>query len=287
MVAVRYAPPPPPLETTRVDAYPRMPVAPVLAEWFPTERVVSCRFTCEDGRSLWYAAIPMKPRPAGMSRRQYVRRYLRFGSARLLSRARAKWYFRNVRSVGKNLIVRGRPLVTNRNMVIGDNVTIMSTHRRTHFTGEGLIELKDHVIINSGAMIMCVDHVTLEEHAGLSIEAVVSDSNLHPIGSDPIFTAPVVLGSGSWTGLRAVIMPGVRVGSRAIVAACSVVTKDVEDDTMVAGIPAKLVRKLEYPEGQRTAYRRDDDKQRHANVFARASAQLAEGEGTDAGMMGG
>ena len=212
-----------------------------------------------------------------MSRREYVRRYVRLGSARIANRARARWYFRHARSVGKNLVVRGRPLITNRNVVIGNNVTIISTHRRTHFTGEGLIELKDNVIVNSGAMIMCADHVTLEEYAGLSIEAVVSDSNLHPIGNEPIFTAPVVLGRGSWTGLRAVVNPGVRIGSRAIVAAGSIVTKDVDDDTMVAGVPAKLVRALEYPEGQITAYRREGEA-RSANVFARAAAALEQAD---------
>ena len=81
-----------------------------------------------------------------MSRTEYLRRYVRFGSARLLNRARGRWYFRHA-TVGRNLVVRGRPLVTARNMVIGDDVVIISTHRRTHFTGEGLIQLADKVII--------------------------------------------------------------------------------------------------------------------------------------------
>ena len=215
----------------------------------------------------------MKPRPPTMTRREYWRRGLRFGLARLLNRTRAKWYFRHAQSVGKNLVVRGRPLISNRNVYIGDNVTIISTHRRTHFVGEGRIELKDNSIVSSGSVLMSAERITLEEYAGISMECMVSDSNLHPIGSDPIVTEPIVFGRGSWTGFRAIVMPGVHVGSRAVVAAGSIVTKDVEDDTLVAGIPAKLVRKLEYPPGQRMAYRHEGKPGR--NVWERAVAQTA------------
>jgi acetyltransferase-like isoleucine patch superfamily enzyme len=218
-----------------------------------------------------------------MPRREYLRRAARFGFARLLNRTRARWYFRHAESVGRNLVVRGRPLISNRNVVIGDNVTIISTHRRTHFLGEGRIELGSNSIINSGALLISAERITLEEYAGISIEAIVSDSNLHPIGSDPIRTAPVVLGRGSWLGIRAIVMPGVRIGSRALVAAGSIVTKDVEDDTLVAGIPARFVRKLEYPPGQRMAYRHESAPA-EAGVWARAvrepGADVGDLEGT-------
>ncbi|MGF1908599.1 CatB-related O-acetyltransferase [Vibrio kasasachensis] len=50
------------------------------------------------------------------------------------------------------------------------------------------------------------------------------------------------IGDGSWLGMRAMIMPGVTIGEGAIVAANSVVTKDVEPYSVVAGSPAKLVK---------------------------------------------
>ncbi|MEI2777259.1 MAG: DapH/DapD/GlmU-related protein [Tetrasphaera sp.] len=57
-------------------------------------------------------------------------------------------------------------------------------------------------------------------------------------------SAPVVIGDGAWLGAASTILPGVTVGAGAIVAAGAVVTDDVAPDTLVAGVPARLVRSL-------------------------------------------
>ncbi|MDE5634180.1 MAG: transferase [Muribaculaceae bacterium] len=57
-------------------------------------------------------------------------------------------------------------------------------------------------------------------------------------------TAPVVIRRNAWIGAGAIILPGVTVGENAIVAAGAVVTKDVADNTVVAGIPAKYIRDI-------------------------------------------
>ncbi|MGA7304152.1 MAG: acyltransferase [Rhodothermales bacterium] len=53
----------------------------------------------------------------------------------------------------------------------------------------------------------------------------------------------ISIGSDTWIGASAIILPGVRIGSGCIIGAGSVVTRDIEDWTIVAGVPAKLVRK--------------------------------------------
>jgi acetyltransferase-like isoleucine patch superfamily enzyme len=55
---------------------------------------------------------------------------------------------------------------------------------------------------------------------------------------------PVWIGNGCWLGARSVILPGVRIGDGAIVAAGAVVTQDVPPDCLVAGVPARVVRQL-------------------------------------------
>ena len=55
---------------------------------------------------------------------------------------------------------------------------------------------------------------------------------------------PIHVGRGAWIGAGAIVLPGVRVGAGAVVAAGSVVVRDVDPDTLVAGVPAKLVRTL-------------------------------------------
>ncbi|MEO1766441.1 acyltransferase [Thiobacter aerophilum] len=54
----------------------------------------------------------------------------------------------------------------------------------------------------------------------------------------------VEIGDDVWIGTGAMILPGVRIGSRSIVAAGAVVTKDVPEDVMVAGVPARVVKTL-------------------------------------------
>lgn len=54
---------------------------------------------------------------------------------------------------------------------------------------------------------------------------------------------PVVIGNDVWIGTRVIIMPGVHVGNHVIIGANSVVTHDVPDYSVVAGCPAKIVRK--------------------------------------------
>ncbi len=54
---------------------------------------------------------------------------------------------------------------------------------------------------------------------------------------------PVEIGDDVWIGARSVILPGVKIGTGSIIAVGSVVTKDVEPFSIVAGVPAKLVNK--------------------------------------------
>ena len=57
-------------------------------------------------------------------------------------------------------------------------------------------------------------------------------------------SAPIVIGDRVWIGFGAVVLKGVVIGEGAIVAACSVVTRNVEPYTIVAGNPAREVRRL-------------------------------------------
>jgi acetyltransferase-like isoleucine patch superfamily enzyme len=55
---------------------------------------------------------------------------------------------------------------------------------------------------------------------------------------------PIVIGSHSWLASRVTVLPGVTIGESSVVAAGAVVTKDVPPNTMVAGVPARVVREL-------------------------------------------
>lgn len=56
---------------------------------------------------------------------------------------------------------------------------------------------------------------------------------------------PITIGDDVWIGGHSTILPGVTIGNGAIVAAGAVVTKDVEPNTVVGGVPAKVIKKIE------------------------------------------
>lgn len=94
------------------------------------------------------------------------------------------------------------------------------------FLDQGGITLDDGVFIGPGAKILTERHPE------------------QPEIRHTLLTRPVVIRRKAWIGAGAMILPGVTVGENAIVAAGAVVTKDVPDNTVVAGVPAKIVRKI-------------------------------------------
>ena len=89
----------------------------------------------------------------------------------------------------------------------------------------------------------------IEDGVAISNEVYITDSNSHGLEGKDVVEAPIRIGSGSWVGARSMILPGVTIGSRVMVAAGSVITRDVPDDCLVGGNPAKVLRKLDYPVG--------------------------------------
>jgi acetyltransferase-like isoleucine patch superfamily enzyme len=63
--------------------------------------------------------------------------------------------------------------------------------------------------------------------------------------------APIIIGDGVWIASRVTVLPGVFIGDGSVVAAGAVVSRDVAPNTMVAGVPARLVRELEVDTPQR------------------------------------
>jgi acetyltransferase-like isoleucine patch superfamily enzyme len=66
----------------------------------------------------------------------------------------------------------------------------------------------------------------------------------------PEFAKPITVGSDTWVGGGAIILPGVSIGNNCVVGAGSVVTKDVAPYTVVAGNPARVVRRLDAGGGE-------------------------------------
>lgn len=106
---------------------------------------------------------------------------------------------------------------------VGKNVFI---NTGCHFQDQGGIEIGDGTLIEHNVVLATLNH---DEDPALR-------HILHP--------APIKIGKNVWIGANVTIVSGVTVGDDAIVAAGAVVTKDVPPETMVGGVPAKVIRKV-------------------------------------------
>jgi acetyltransferase-like isoleucine patch superfamily enzyme len=176
----------------------------------------------------------------------------------LAAEVRGAWYLRRAESRGDHCRVLGRPLVTHPRISVGHSFLLWSLHRRTHLGGEsGRLEFGDDVFINSGAVILAFEHVAVGDQVAIASEVFITDSDNHPLADQPVRQGPVLIDNGVWIATRAMVLAGVTIGARSVVAAGSLVIEDVAPDTLVAGVPARLVRKLTYPPGATTAWKGD------------------------------
>ena len=103
--------------------------------------------------------------------------------------------------------------------------------------------------MNHDCVIDCFDSITIGRNVVISERVVLRDSDNHTINdavnvtSDKsLVTAPIVIGDHVWIGMNVIVLKGVTIGEGAIVAAGSVVNKDVPPHCLVGGVPAKVIK---------------------------------------------
>lgn len=106
------------------------------------------------------------------------------------------------------------------------------------------VKIGKNVDIMYNCLMMAAGTITIEDDAQVAANVQLISNN-HDIHDRKILVCkPVVLKKNCWIGAGASILPGVTVGENAIVGAGSVVTKDVEANTIVAGNPAKVIKHI-------------------------------------------
>lgn len=115
-------------------------------------------------------------------------------------------------------------------------------HVGAKFFGYKNVTIGKGTIIGNGIFIDGRDRVTIGDHTDIASEVMIYNSE-HDL-NDPTFKAneePVSIGNFCFIGPRAIIMPGVTIADGAVVAGGAVVTKSVEKNTIVGGVPAKVI----------------------------------------------
>lgn len=111
------------------------------------------------------------------------------------------------------------------------------------------IKLGKSVYINHNCVILDVNTVTIGDNVMLAPNVQIYTAT-HPL--DPVernsgreYGFPIIIGNNVWIGGNSVIGPGVTIGDNVVIGAGSVVTKSIEANVVVAGVPAKIIRRLE------------------------------------------
>lgn len=116
-------------------------------------------------------------------------------------------------------------------IVIGNGCTI---RQRNHITAINSIRIGDNLL--TGPDVLITDNA----HGACNLE----NTHIRPQDRKLVSKGAVVIGNNVWIGEKASIMPGVTIGDGAIIAANSVVTRDIPTGAVAAGCPAKIIKQL-------------------------------------------
>ena len=116
------------------------------------------------------------------------------------------------------------------NNAVGDVIIGNYTRIGLHNTIIGPVTIGHHVNLAQGITVTALNHKF--ENPNIRID------------EQGVSTKPVVIGNDIWVGANAVILPGITIGDHSVIAAGAIVTKDVPPHSLVAGIPAKVIKQI-------------------------------------------
>ncbi|MGE8339512.1 MAG: DapH/DapD/GlmU-related protein, partial [Flavobacterium sp.] len=108
------------------------------------------------------------------------------------------------------------------------------------------IRIGQNVFINFDCTFLALGGITIEDDVliGPKVSLVTENHPLDPKERKGLIGKPIHIKKNAWIGANATILPGVTIGENAVVAAGAVVSKDVPDNTIVGGIPAKFIKNV-------------------------------------------
>ena len=116
------------------------------------------------------------------------------------------------------------------NNAVGDVIIGNYTRIGLHNTIIGPVTIGHHVNLAQGITVTALNHKF--ENPDIRID------------EQGVSTKPVVIGNDIWVGANAVILPGVTIGDHSVIAAGAIVTKDAPPHSLVAGVPAKIIKQI-------------------------------------------
>ena len=188
----------------------------------------------------------LRDRAAGLGLSRLFDKSVRYAGELLA----APLYLRHVDAVGRGVRTLGRPRIENLGrMEIGAGTLLRSVNVPVELAcGEGgVLRVGREARLNYGVSIGAQLRIDIGDRVRLGPYVMIIDSEFHDLyDRDKRATPrPVVLEDDVWIGAKAAVLPGVRIGRASVVGTGSVVTGDVPPFTVVAGVPAREVRRLD------------------------------------------
>jgi acetyltransferase-like isoleucine patch superfamily enzyme len=106
---------------------------------------------------------------------------------------------------------------------------------------KAILQIGNGTYLNRNTIVVAETSVEIGKDCLIAWDVVIMDSDLHPILGKVMENKPVIIEDNVWIGCRTIILKGVRIGRGAIVAAGSVVTKDIPAYAIAAGVPARII----------------------------------------------
>jgi acetyltransferase-like isoleucine patch superfamily enzyme len=164
----------------------------------------------------------------------------------LLDHIKGLWFSRHFNSHGIIVVSGSKPMpkVINRGgKIFVDNVQFYSGVRLE--IGEGaVIKIGKGTYLNRNTIVVAEKLIDIGNNCRIAWDVVIMDSDLHALPGNEIENKPVVIEDNVWIGCRCIILKGVRIGEGAVIAAGSVITKDVPKYSLVAGVPGRVIKQL-------------------------------------------
>jgi len=134
-------------------------------------------------------------------------------------------------------------------LYLGNNAQLcigsLTTHQGSsiHIFDNATLTIGKGTILNDNSAIKCYSNICMGDEVYISDNVEIRDSDNHQVLREGyVSTAPIYIGNHVWIGLRSIILKGVTIGDGAIIAAGSVVTKDIPAHCLAGGVPAKIIK---------------------------------------------
>src|SRR5574344_717922 len=124
----------------------------------------------------------------------------------------------------------------------GENFYLKTPLQGVHFDK---VKIGNNVAIMSNCLMMSSGGITIEDDTMIAANVQLISNN-HDLDNRPIITClPIHIKKNCWIGAGATILRGITIGENSVVGAGAIVTKDVPANVIVAGNPAKIIKKIE------------------------------------------